>query len=97
MAGVDPTTEQYTIENNTPQLIIDDSTAPAAKEDGRCTYEVYNIGPDQCFLGSTQVTSADGMPLPAGSSRTIAIRLNGKLYARGIVGSVSDVRVMRTP
>lgn len=95
--SVDPTCVKFTISNNTPQLIVNDATTPAAKEDGRCTYEVYNIGPDTCYLGSTQVTSADGMPLPAGSSRTIAIRLKGKLYARGIVGSVSDIRVMRTP
>lgn len=97
MSGVNPTCVKFLIENNTPQLIIDDVTTPAAKEDGRCTYEVFNIGPDECFLGDAQVTGADGMPLPAGSSRTFAIRLQGHLFARGIVGSVSDLRVMRTP
>jgi hypothetical protein len=77
-------------------LLIDDETAAAAKEDGRCTYEIYNNSGETVYLGDSDVTDLTGIPLPVGSSRTIAIRLNGQLHGITETGT-ADVRVLRVP
>ena len=79
-----------------PTLIVDDNTAPVAKEDGRCTYEIYNMGPEDVYLGGDDVTDATGIPLPVNASRTIAIRISAEIY--GITSSgTADVRVLQVP
>jgi hypothetical protein len=75
--------------------VVDDQTAPKAREDGRCTYEIYNDSAHTVYLGGASVTTSTGIPLPAGTSRTIALRLQGEVFA--ISASNASVRVMRVP
>lgn len=97
--STNPTTSRVSVDD-TPTLLIEDVTTPVAKEDGRCTYELYNVGPDVVYLGAEAElddTGDTGIPLPAGSSRTIAIRLSGKLHGICATGEAAEVAVLRVP
>lgn len=92
------TTNPYTYAvqvTGSPTLVIDDETEPTAREDGRVTCELYNLGPCEVWLGGDDVSDETGIPLPVNASRTIAIRLNGKLYGLAYgAAEVADVRVL---
>ncbi len=95
--SINPSTSAVSV-TSTAVLVIDDETTPAGRsEDGRVTYELFNAGPNTCFLGASDVTTANGIPLPANASRTISIRHHGKLYARCASATTTDVRVLLVP
>lgn len=95
--SINPSTSAVSV-TSTAVLVIDDATTPTGRaEDGRVTYELFNAGPNTCFLGASDVTTASGIPLPANASRTISIRHRGKLYARCASSNTSDVRVLLVP
>jgi hypothetical protein len=79
--------------------IVEDDTAPVAKEDGRMTYEIYNLGPGDVYLGDTELdnTGDTGMPLPVGSSRTIALRIKASISGICLSGETADVAVLQVP
>lgn len=68
------------------------ATLISAANAARRSIEVYNGGPTVVYLGYTAgVTAANGMPLPAGTSRDISTTL--AVY--GIAGSgTQEVRIM---
>lgn len=83
--------------DDTGATIIEDNTAPVAKEDGRCTYLVQNLGPDPVYLGGAEVAVGDGFELATGGVFTIAIRLGADLYGITDTGDAADVRVVKVP
>jgi hypothetical protein len=95
--SLNPTTSAVAVEDEAI-LVIDDATAPTGRgEDGRISYEIYNNGPNTCYLGASDVTTSTGIPLPAGSSRSISIRHYGKVYAICATSNTADVRVLMVP
>lgn len=82
-----------------PTIIIDDeTTSDGAHPDGKVSYEIYNLGPCEVWLGDDEVTDETGIPLPVNASRTIAIRMHGKLYGLAYgQAEVADVRVLVVP
>lgn len=96
MTSINPSSSAVAA-GSTRVQVVNDTTAPVAKEDGRATYEIYNAGPDVCYLGGADVTAANGQPLPPLSARTIAIRLGGKLWAVCASEGTADLRVLRIP
>ena len=93
--NTDPTAEAVSV-GASPVILIEDATSPAAKEDGRCTYIVFNnSGADAIYLGDADVTLASGLPVPPQAATVIDIRLGGKLWA--VAAATTDVRVMRVP
>jgi hypothetical protein len=84
--------------NDSVTQIIEDESAPKAKEDGRVTYLVQNLGPDPVYLGNSEVVHYEGFELAVGGTLTIAIRLGGDLF--GVcdgVACTADVRVLVVP
>jgi hypothetical protein len=95
--SLDPTTAAHSVEDEA-LLVIDDDTTPSGRnEDGRVTYEVYNSGPNTCYLGGSGVTTSSGVPLPSGSSRSLSVRHFAKLYAICAANNTADVRVLMVP
>jgi hypothetical protein len=74
---------------------VADQTVPRAKEDGRCTYEIYNDSNETVYLGGSDVSVENGIPLPPSTSRTIALRIQGRIF--GVAAETASVRVMRVP
>jgi hypothetical protein len=95
--SINPSTYAITVEDSPTLLIEDTSSAQGVREDGRCTYEVYNNGASTVYLGDAEVDDTVGIPLPAGSSRTIAIRFKAVLYGATSAGETAEVRVLRVP
>lgn len=94
---INPTSTAIEV-TDTPVLVVEDtSSAQGVREDGRCTYEIYCSGAYTVYLGDETATDATGIPLPPGSSRTIAIRFKATLHAVTAAGDVSEVRVLRVP
>lgn len=65
----------------TASRIIRVTDTGAAGKDGRVTYEVYNASDATVYMGGSDVTTDNGMPLPSGGSRTLALALYGEAYA----------------
>ena len=86
-------TSASTVGTEASLLVTVDDFSSAAK-DGRTTYEIYNNGTATIYLGGTSgVTVATGIPIPAKASRTLDLRLSATVY--GISGSAGqDVRIM---
>jgi hypothetical protein len=95
--SLNPEVSQVNVDDTATLLVSDESGPVGRNEDGRMTYELYNVGPDSVFLGAADVDSESGMPLPANSSRTIAFRFGSKLWGVCASGETADVRVMRVP
>lgn len=95
MSTVNISTEAKSLSAGQRLMLVNDSTEPAAKEDGRCTYEIFNDSSETVFLGGADVTVESGIPLPPGTSRTIGLRIKGRIF--GIAAEAATVRVMRVP
>ena len=96
--SINPSSYQITVQD-TPTLVIEDETsAVGPREDGRCTYEMFNLGPCEVYIGDDEVTYGTGIPLPVNASRTISIRHHAVLYAVADgAAETADVRVLRVP
>jgi len=89
------TTELKTVGTAAVRLARVDDVASAGK-DGRVTYEIHNGSGSTVYMGGPAVTVENGMPLPAGASRTLALPLYGEAY--GIAAEEGlTVRVMKVP
>jgi hypothetical protein len=94
---INPTVTQVSA-TDTPALVVADASVPVGRnEDGRTSYEIYNNGSAEVYLGAANVSDATGMPLPAGASRSISVRFTAKIWVVCATGETSDVRVLRVP
>ena len=66
----------------------------SGNKDGRITYQILNNGNVTIYLGDENVTTNSGMPLPAGATMGINLRLGGKVYAIS-TSSSQDIRIMK--
>ena len=97
MSNLNPSAEAKSVTATKSLVVNDDSTPTGRNEDGRITYEIYNLGPNTIFLGSSNVTAANGQPLPINAARTFSVRFNAKIWAVCDTGDTADVRVLKVP
>lgn len=95
--SINPSTSAVAV-STTAVLLIDDETTPTGRsEDGRVTYTLFNTGADVVYLGGSDVTDQNGLPLVANGALSISIRHFGKLYGVCSTGESANVRVMLVP
>lgn len=95
--SINPSTSAVAVGTSAVAVINDATTPVGAHEDGRITYELYNVGPNTCYLGASNVTTSTGIPLPANSSRSLSVRHNAELYAICASAESASVRVLVVP
>jgi hypothetical protein len=95
--SVNPSTSAVSVGSTATAVINDATTAVGAHEDGRITYELFNTGPNTCYLGASGVTTSTGIPLPLNSSRSISVRHGAELYAICASAESASVRVLVVP
>jgi hypothetical protein len=94
--SINPTTAAVQVTAEGTLVVSDASTPTGRNEDGRITYEVFNVGDATVYLGAADVTASTGQPLPTGAARTMSLRFGAKVWAVTASGT-ADVRVMRVP
>lgn len=96
--SINPYSYQITVQDTPTAVIEDETSAVGAHEDGRITYELFNLGPCEVYLGDDEVTYGTGIPLPVNASRTISLRHRGVFYAVADgAAETADVRILVVP
>ena len=91
--SVTPSTANVTV-GNTSSLIITVDDFGSGSGDGRITYQILNNGNATLYLGDSEVTTSNGMPIPAGGTMALNMRLGAELYAVSD-GTSQDIRIMK--
>lgn len=91
--SVTPSSTNVTV-GITASAIITVDDFGSGSGDGRITYQILNNGNSTLYLGDSTVTVNNGMPIPAGGSMAINMRLGAVLYAISDASS-QDIRIMK--
>jgi hypothetical protein len=67
---------------------------PASPLDSRRALVIHNNGPDILYVGSSDVTTANGFPLALNEKMAIDIQGNTNVWVYGVSAGTSDVRIL---
>ena len=91
--GVTPSSINVTV-GQTASVIITVDDFGSGSGDGRITYQILNNGTSTLYLGDSELTTSNGMPIPAGGTMGLNMRLGAELYAISD-GTSQDIRIMK--
>jgi hypothetical protein len=91
--SVTPSSTNVTV-GQTASVIVTVDDFGSGSGDGRITYQILNNGNDTLYLGDSELTTSNGMPIPAGGTMAINMRLGSVLYAISD-GISQDIRIMK--
>lgn len=76
-----------------PGLLIEDSSTYNVINDGKVSYAIFNAGGTSIYVGGSDVTTANGFPVPAGATISFDIPTGSKVWA--VSTAIASVRILK--